>query len=580
MKISLQQNHLFGKSIYPYLTKTLVLCLLVLTSQVGLGQNLSNKSRFSTDYIQGCAPLTVNLTDLGTVVDNNAPILVHFNRDPGDPESLSGILNSMSTGGTIDTTYTTPGTYLIGQVNGNVTDPNDRFDFIQVVVTAPEEPIFDIILCANNNILVNIDFDSDSYGGYHIDFGDGQSTTIDKAGTPLVNHAYATQNNYMVTVTGQVQNGSNTSCLSATRNFTTVVNIPPPIITELSIQSPTSALFQYNNLESSFGYTLEVDDGSGFRFTSVISPLNNPTSYTLDDPSFDFINQTYTFRITASDDCLTQSGVSNEIPSIALMYAASYNNNQIDLTFDWITSSTGLTELFRIRDGNIIGTGVALGQELISISDCSVPISFHLEANFNGTVSTSIIATPDLTTGLTPPTPDPPEILFNAGGLLLRWQAGQVTSSEYVIYRKNTDGNFVEVGTTTSSQFNDTGLNTNIREVCYRISYRDQCGNQSALSIEICEDLSNLILVPNVFTPNGDNQNDIFRVADGVYRNFQFYIYNRWGALIFASNNSASGWDGTHNGQLSPPGTYIYRIRYFDLSDQIVTLSGNFLLIR
>jgi len=66
------------------------------------------------------------------------------------------------------------------------------------------------------------------------------------------------------------------------------------------------------------------------------------------------------------------------------------------------------------------------------------------------------------------------------------------------------------------------------------------------------------ILIPNVFTPNNDGNNDLF------YLNFTFEkveIYNRWGQKLFESNNNESFWDGrTTSGNEIPDGTYYYII--------------------
>ena len=349
MKKSLRQKHLSKKWICQYLTRAILLCLLITVGHISFAQNPSTKNRFSVNYIEGCAPLTISLTDLSTITDNSAPILVHFNRNPNIPESLNGILNSMNTGGSIDTTYTTPGTYLVGQLNGNVANPNDRFDFIQVVVTESVPPIFTVATCINNTVLIDIDFGADSYDGYVIDFGDGQVQNITKNDSPNVSYTYSSQNNYTITITGKLASGLSTACGVATVPVTTIVNLPLPQITALEVQSTTTAILTYSSLDNNITYELEVDDGSGFSSEALLLPANNPNQYLIDDPAFDFENNTYFFRIMATEACGNNSGNSNEVPSVALTYSASYNSDQIDVTFNWQTSTTDLTEIFLLR---------------------------------------------------------------------------------------------------------------------------------------------------------------------------------------------------------------------------------------
>ncbi len=69
-----------------------------------------------------------------------------------------------------------------------------------------------------------------------------------------------------------------------------------------------------------------------------------------------------------------------------------------------------------------------------------------------------------------------------------------------------------------------------------------------------------VMTLPNVFSPNGDGKNDFFLpFTVGVYTTFRMDIYNRWGMLIWTSNDPAFMWPGTNrNGDLEPDGTYYY----------------------
>ena len=67
--------------------------------------------------------------------------------------------------------------------------------------------------------------------------------------------------------------------------------------------------------------------------------------------------------------------------------------------------------------------------------------------------------------------------------------------------------------------------------------------------------------IPNVFTPNNDGFNDYFVVNyDGV-EHFQLEIYDRYGNLVFSTQNPTEYWDGTYNGEPLPSGTYYYIVR-------------------
>lgn len=66
------------------------------------------------------------------------------------------------------------------------------------------------------------------------------------------------------------------------------------------------------------------------------------------------------------------------------------------------------------------------------------------------------------------------------------------------------------------------------------------------------------IFLPNAFTPNGDNHNDILYVRSNFVSTLDLYIYNRWGQQVFHTNNINVGWDGTFNGERLPPDVYGY----------------------
>ncbi len=72
--------------------------------------------------------------------------------------------------------------------------------------------------------------------------------------------------------------------------------------------------------------------------------------------------------------------------------------------------------------------------------------------------------------------------------------------------------------------------------------------------------IQSLVNVPNVFTPNGDGINDIFRVQVLSSTSFHAVIINRWGRKVYEWSDQSGGWDGKVNGTDASPGTYYYII--------------------
>ncbi len=87
----------------------------------------------------------------------------------------------------------------------------------------------------------------------------------------------------------------------------------------------------------------------------------------------------------------------------------------------------------------------------------------------------------------------------------------------------------------------------------------DKCESDS-IEIQVSVSTSQL-MVPNVFTPNGDGLNDEFRVMYRSIIEFDCWVYNRWGKLVYHWSDPAKGWDGTINGRPAAEGAYYYIIR-------------------
>lgn len=75
--------------------------------------------------------------------------------------------------------------------------------------------------------------------------------------------------------------------------------------------------------------------------------------------------------------------------------------------------------------------------------------------------------------------------------------------------------------------------------------------------------------IPNIFTPNEDGVNDLFEIPCLVNgQAAQLLVFNRWGDLVYQSDNYQNQWDGTHQGKILPDGTYFYILKIGD-EDQI-----------
>jgi len=89
------------------------------------------------------------------------------------------------------------------------------------------------------------------------------------------------------------------------------------------------------------------------------------------------------------------------------------------------------------------------------------------------------------------------------------------------------------------------------------------------------------IFVPSAFTPNGDGWNDVIRpITVGIKKLIYFNIYNRWGKLLFTTNEMEKGWDGKVNGTEQTSATFVYTVQGVDYQGKVITQKGTVVLIK
>ena len=88
-------------------------------------------------------------------------------------------------------------------------------------------------------------------------------------------------------------------------------------------------------------------------------------------------------------------------------------------------------------------------------------------------------------------------------------------------------------------------------------------------------------IIPNIFTPNGDGSNEIFKILGGGIKTLSGGVYNRWGQQVYNWNTVSGGWDGhTLSGKEAASGTYYYVITILFNKGKEETYKGSFALVR
>ncbi len=117
------------------------------------------------------------------------------------------------------------------------------------------------------------------------------------------------------------------------------------------------------------------------------------------------------------------------------------------------------------------------------------------------------------------------------------------------------------------------------RDIKYTVTGYNATGCASTATVQVmlktCLD-SDIVVIPNVFTPNKDMVNDVFEIDAKGLKNLSVQVFNRWGQLLYSSTDLHFAWDGGN----SPNGVYYYAIHYTTATGKKVERKGSLTLIR
>ncbi|HLV42789.1 MAG TPA: gliding motility-associated C-terminal domain-containing protein [Brumimicrobium sp.] len=117
----------------------------------------------------------------------------------------------------------------------------------------------------------------------------------------------------------------------------------------------------------------------------------------------------------------------------------------------------------------------------------------------------------------------------------------------------------------------------------YSVTVTDNsaCSTEESYTIFNAKDDCNcFVYVANAFSPNGDNNNDFIPVRGECVLYLNFKIFNRWGNLVYETDQLNEGWDGYYKGELQNTGVYVYLLEVTFENGESVKESGDINLIR
>ena len=512
---TVSQNPISG-STYSVTMTTVNGCASVLNTTV-------SPTIVTSDFsLSGACADEATFSDQTTVV-NGTVSNWHWDFGDGTP-ALSGVQNPIHS-------YSAPGTYMVSLISE--TDYGCP-DTIEKTITILESPIADYsanATCANQPITFsnNSQYNSGTLSSIW-DFDDGTSST---AASP--NHVFTSAGTYEVIL---IVTSNQTGCSDTVSQTLTLTDRPVPTFDPLpdlcesdppidllpftqSSQTGVSAFSGPGVINSTFD---PAQNGGGtfmlsYTITSDLNGCDSTAQQTitvLPDPQPSFSSLPVLCIDAAPIDLLQYINPGTTDPNFAFS-GPGVNGFE----FDPLVSGVGIHSLSAFVENDL--------------TKCSASITANIE----------VVDLPQISV------PSQIQVCFN--------------HSEFQLNEAQPIG-----GTYISSElkpgfvFDPKSLNGDVYSITYQYTDANNCTNEEVFEILIeRDDCLCEVYIPNAFTPTGDLLNDSFQPSSTCsYIEYDMKIYNRWGELVFQSNDANTFWDGTHNGEESATGVYVYELTY------------------
>lgn len=162
-----------------------------------------------------------------------------------------------------------------------------------------------------------------------------------------------------------------------------------------------------------------------------------------------------------------------------------------------------------------------------------------------------------------------------------------LADQDTLLIPKKIDSGYVKYLWTPAQNLNDVNIatpvfrgNQNMDYILLRMDPNTGCKVYDSYHLDVSNDI--FVAVPKAFTPNHDNLNDVLKIeyGAGIKTLHRFVIFNRFGKIVFETNDITKGWDGKVNGIDQETDGYMYYIDCITYKDQIIKKTGSFILLR
>ncbi|MFI5150400.1 MAG: gliding motility-associated C-terminal domain-containing protein [Bacteroidia bacterium] len=491
------------------------------------GTDLNGCVNSDTVTVSVGGSMTINVTGNNTICSGSSTILTATGAATYTWSPNSGISSVSASNPTFNpvstTTYTVNGTSASGCAGSNT-----------VTVTVNPNPTANagsaVAYCQGGSTVLN----GSGGGTYSWSPGTGLSSTA--VSNPTANPAATIT--YTLTVTD-----ANTCSNAAT--VTVTVN-PLPTVTvsgNLSVCKGSGTV-----LTAAGASTYTWSPATGLSSTTSVSPASSPSS-----------NTTYTVTGTDANNCVNSATVSVVVhsnPGVNVTASTTSACTPFCTTFTGMDSSgTCSTVLYNYGDGN---TGSS-PMHCYSVSGI-FSVSFAC-TDVNGCSGT--ITKPNFIQAL----PSPEAAITVSPGTLITYAGNKPDSICITDASTGSPNSWMwNLGNGSNSSMQNPGCVTYADSgvYCIKLVILNSAGcsdtSQTCIHIEKLTEVS--YTIPNIFSPNGDGQNDFFFIKNAGLKSLDCKIYDRWGVQMSTFNSLTGIWDGkTSQGAAASEGTYYYVIQ-------------------
>ncbi|HLP10575.1 MAG TPA: PKD domain-containing protein [Flavobacteriales bacterium] len=467
----------------------------------------------------------------GQIVINAAGGATLFSIDGGATFQASNTFTGLSAG-----TYVTSAADASGCTASMIATVNQP----SMLTVTPSSPVT-ICQGQSTNIFATI-------GGatppYTITWTDASAAVVGSTSSINVSPTTTGSNIYTVTVTDANGCGPIVASVNVTLRPPLAItafndiSICPGASTSLGVLSATGGDGTYT-----YTWTNNVSGSSLFGADQVVTPTTGSTTYT----------------VTLTDGCGTPAATDQMVVTWFTLPAVTYNVDEIEgctpvvvnfqnttnagatATYAWNFGDGGTSTLQNPTHTFSGGGQYTISVTIITSDGCSVDTTINNQITVYDYPQPMFIHNPN------------PTDIFNTevtftnmtiGGFTYTWDFGGLGTSTVM----NPTFTFpVDAG--------------GVYNVCMNTVSAEGC------AASICQDVIVndvfLIYLPNTFTPDGDGINDIFIPVMQGFKSetFEFFIFDRWGEVVFKSTDVTQGWDGTHKAMKSKEDVYVWKIR-------------------